>query len=269
MPRCLPSLADGEQWSSSALALALGTSQRTVQRALDALAVAGKVQALGRGRARRWMTPPLPGFATTLLLPAPLPGGEYLREPSTRIARAGFRPTRRMHDETSKAEIIREYGPFPEVEQVGGVSFDGEHVWFASGTRLNASIRRAAGSCARSTSPRMPAPRSTASICSRSPRSRSRRSIRKPGACSPRFRRPAAAVTPASPGPKARSGSASTGNGRSIRSIRRPERSCAPSSPTASSPASPGSMASCGTAPGKTTRAICGASIRRRARCWS
>ncbi|MCU9956247.1 MULTISPECIES: helix-turn-helix domain-containing protein [Burkholderia] len=67
-------LADGEAWSSSALALALGASQRTVQRALDALAEAAKVQALGRGRARRWMTPPLPGFATTLLLPAPLPG---------------------------------------------------------------------------------------------------------------------------------------------------------------------------------------------------
>ena len=68
-------LADGESWSSSALALALGTSQRTVQRALDALASSGKAQALGRGRARRWMTPPLPGFATTLLLTAPLPGG--------------------------------------------------------------------------------------------------------------------------------------------------------------------------------------------------
>jgi hypothetical protein len=67
-------LADGEAWSSSALALALGASQRSVQRALDALAVAGKVQALGRGRALRWVTPPLPGFATTLLLPAPLPG---------------------------------------------------------------------------------------------------------------------------------------------------------------------------------------------------
>jgi DNA-binding transcriptional ArsR family regulator len=66
-------LADGESWSSSALALALGTSQRTVQRALDSLAAAGKVQSLGRGRARRWMTPPVPGFTTTLLLPAPLP----------------------------------------------------------------------------------------------------------------------------------------------------------------------------------------------------
>jgi predicted ArsR family transcriptional regulator len=66
-------LADGESWSSSALALALGTSQRTVQRALDSLAAAGKVQSFGRARARRWLTPPVPGFATTLLLPAPLP----------------------------------------------------------------------------------------------------------------------------------------------------------------------------------------------------
>ena len=66
-------LGDGESWSSSALALALGTSQRTVQRALDALAAAGKVQSFGRGRARRWMTPPVTGFTTTLLLPAPLP----------------------------------------------------------------------------------------------------------------------------------------------------------------------------------------------------
>jgi hypothetical protein len=68
-------LADGESWSSSALALALGASQRTVQRALDSLAAAGKVQSFGNGRARRWMTPPLPGFTTTLLLPAPLPSG--------------------------------------------------------------------------------------------------------------------------------------------------------------------------------------------------
>ncbi|HEX5888893.1 MAG TPA: hypothetical protein VFY61_09320 [Pyrinomonadaceae bacterium] len=65
-------LADGESWSSSALALALGTSQRTVQRALESLAAAGKVQAVGRARARRWMTPPLPGFTTTMLLSGPL-----------------------------------------------------------------------------------------------------------------------------------------------------------------------------------------------------
>lgn len=66
-------LADGEAWSSSALALALGTSQRTVQRALDSLAAAGKVQAFGRARARRWTMPPMPGFTTLLLLPAHLP----------------------------------------------------------------------------------------------------------------------------------------------------------------------------------------------------
>jgi tetratricopeptide (TPR) repeat protein len=71
--RVLAFLADGESWSSSALALALATSQRTVQRALDSLGAAGKVQSLGRGRARRWMSPPVPGFTTTLLLPAPLP----------------------------------------------------------------------------------------------------------------------------------------------------------------------------------------------------
>jgi hypothetical protein len=66
-------LADGESWSSSALALALGGSQRSVQRALDSLAAAGKAQSMGRGRARRWMTPPAPGLTTSLLLPASLP----------------------------------------------------------------------------------------------------------------------------------------------------------------------------------------------------
>jgi tetratricopeptide (TPR) repeat protein len=66
-------LADGESWSSSGLALALRTSQRSVQRALDSLAAAGKAQSFGRGRARRWLTRPMPGFTTTLLLLAPLP----------------------------------------------------------------------------------------------------------------------------------------------------------------------------------------------------
>ena len=70
-------LADGESWSSSALALALGSSQRTVQRGLDELAAEQKVQFFGRGRARRWLVPPLPGFQglmTPLLLPVQLPG---------------------------------------------------------------------------------------------------------------------------------------------------------------------------------------------------
>lgn len=67
-------LADGEAWSTSALALALGVSQRSVQRALGALAEAGKAESYGSGRARRWITTPPPGITTTLLLPAPLPG---------------------------------------------------------------------------------------------------------------------------------------------------------------------------------------------------
>ena len=69
----LACLADGEAWSSSALALALGASQRTVQRALDDLAAAGKVQWFGLARARRWTTPQVPGFTTILLLSGPLP----------------------------------------------------------------------------------------------------------------------------------------------------------------------------------------------------
>jgi DNA-binding transcriptional ArsR family regulator len=64
-------LADGEGWSTSALALALGSSQRTVQRALPALEAAGQVRALGRGRTRRWLSPTVSGFTTTLLLPGP------------------------------------------------------------------------------------------------------------------------------------------------------------------------------------------------------
>jgi len=66
-------LADGEAWSTSALALALGVSQRSIQRALVALEVAGKVRSIGRARAQRWLAPPLAGFTPNLLLPATLP----------------------------------------------------------------------------------------------------------------------------------------------------------------------------------------------------
>ncbi|MCU4161697.1 helix-turn-helix domain-containing protein [Acidiphilium sp. AL] len=68
-------LADGEAWSSSALALALDVSARTAQRALEALAEDGKVESFGRGRACRWLTPNVPSFPTSLLLPAPLTRG--------------------------------------------------------------------------------------------------------------------------------------------------------------------------------------------------
>jgi tetratricopeptide (TPR) repeat protein len=66
-------LADGAAWSTSALALALGESQRTVQRALVELEGEGRVRAIGRARAQRWLAPPLAGFTTILLLPAALP----------------------------------------------------------------------------------------------------------------------------------------------------------------------------------------------------
>ena len=66
-------LADGDAWSSSALAIAIGASPRTVQRALDSLGAAGKAQPFGRGPARRWISAPTPGFPTILLLPGPLP----------------------------------------------------------------------------------------------------------------------------------------------------------------------------------------------------
>ena len=66
-------LSDGAPWSTSALALALGASQRTVQRALAELEASARVRAIGHARARRWLSPPLAGFTTILLLPAALP----------------------------------------------------------------------------------------------------------------------------------------------------------------------------------------------------
>jgi len=66
-------LSDGAAWSTSALAMALGASQRTVQRALVELEAAGRVRSIGQARARRWLSPPLAGFTTILLLPAVFP----------------------------------------------------------------------------------------------------------------------------------------------------------------------------------------------------
>ena len=68
-------LADGEAWSSSALAIALDSSPRTVQRALEVLSASGRIAAIGRGPSRRWLAQPVPGFPTSLLLPGPLMAG--------------------------------------------------------------------------------------------------------------------------------------------------------------------------------------------------
>ena len=244
-------LADGESWSSSALALALGASQRTVQRALDALAAAGKVQSFGRGRARRWLTPPVPGFTTTLLLPAPLPSW-------TRILDEHQGKTM-----TVTAEILREYGPFPGVDARAWrhvrrparlVRLRRQAERPRSGERQGAALDRRRRACRHGL--RRPAP-----VPDRRGSHPEDRSEDRPGARHDSRARRRRRLR-ASPGPKARSGSASIATARSIRSIPRRARSCAPSSPTASSPASPGSTASSGTAPGKATRATCGASIR-------
>ena len=66
-------LADGQPWSTSALTLAVGDSQRTVQRALAELETTSDVRSIGRARAQRWLAAPLRGFTTILLLPASLP----------------------------------------------------------------------------------------------------------------------------------------------------------------------------------------------------
>jgi hypothetical protein len=68
-------LEGGESWSTSALAYALGSSQRTIQRALRGLEEAAAVRVVGRGRSRRWLAPALTGYATTLLLPGALTMG--------------------------------------------------------------------------------------------------------------------------------------------------------------------------------------------------
>jgi DNA-binding transcriptional ArsR family regulator len=68
-------LRGGESWSTSALATAMGSSQRTVQRALVALRDEGRVEVTGRGRSQRWVARPPEGFATTLLLVTRGPNG--------------------------------------------------------------------------------------------------------------------------------------------------------------------------------------------------
>lgn len=66
-------LADGAAWSTSALAQAMGASQRTIQRALADLQMKGQVHPIGKSRVRRWVCSPLAGFTTILLLPSVLP----------------------------------------------------------------------------------------------------------------------------------------------------------------------------------------------------
>ena len=141
---------------------------------------------------------------------------------------------------------------------------DGEHVWFAAGDKLNAldpasgktrALDRRRRACRHGLRRPAPVP------ARREPHPEDRSEDRAGARHHPRARR--RRRLGAGVGRRARSGSGSIATARSIRSIPRPARSCARSSPIASSPASPGSTASSGTAPGKATRANCGASIRR------
>ena len=154
----------------------------------------------------------------------------------------------------SPAEIIREYGPFPDVDHVHGVTYDGQQVWFAAGDKLNA-FDPASGKTVRSIE--VAAHAGTAfdgQHLFQIAEDRIQKIDPKTGRVLATI--PAAAVPRGSPGPKGRSGWGSMRTGRFIKSIPKPGRFFAPSSPTASSPGSPGSTESSGTAPGKVTRAI-------------
>jgi hypothetical protein len=168
----------------------------------------------------------------------------------------------------STAEIIRQHGPFPGVDHVHGVTYDGQNVWFAAGDKLIA-YDPASGKTLRSID--VAADAGTAfdgQHLYQLAGDRIQKIDPKTGRVLSTIRRPAAAVTRGSRGPKGRSGWGSIGTGRSIKLIPRQGRFFAPSSPTASSPGSPGSTESSGTAPGKVTRAICGESILERERFW-
>jgi hypothetical protein len=158
----------------------------------------------------------------------------------------------------SKAEILREYGPFPGVDRVNGVTYDGQHVWFASGDKLNA-FDPASGKTVRSID--VAAHAGTAFDGEHLFQIAEDR-IQK---IDPKTGR----VLRGSRGPKAPSGWGNIGAGRSIKSIPKQGRSFAPSIPTASSPELPGSTESSGTAPGKATKAMSGESILKRVRSWS
>jgi hypothetical protein len=154
----------------------------------------------------------------------------------------------------SAAEILREYGPFPGIDQVHGVTFDGQHVWFASGDKLNA-LDPASGTVARAID--VAAHAGTAfdgQHLFQIAEDRIQKIDPATGRVLATIPAPGGGADSGSPGPKGHSGSDSIASGRSTRSIPRPGQSCAPSSPTASSPASPGSTASCGTPPGKVTK---------------
>ena len=217
-------LADGESWSSSALGLALGTSQRTVQRALDELA-ARRQSAVFRARPRAALADAAAARIHDGLV-TPHCAGVGLASPHDKFKsrhRSRVRAVRRRRRRAWRHLRRRERLVLLRRPPQRGRS------------------RERQGAAHASTSHRTPEPHSTASTFSDRRETRSTRSIPRPAACCTPFPRRAAAVTPAWPGPKVQFvGRANIARARSARSIRRPARCCARSNRTASSPASPG-----------------------------
>lgn len=168
----------------------------------------------------------------------------------------------------SKAEVVREYGPFPGAERVHGVSYDGQHVWFGCGDKLNA-FDPSSGQMQHSID--VAAHAGTAfdgQHLFQIAENRIQKIDPKTAAeCWPQSPRPATAETRGSRGLKARSGSDNIEIAKSIRSILIPAPSSAPSSRTASSLASPGWMANSGTQPLKVTKVNCVTLTPTRERC--
>ena len=156
----------------------------------------------------------------------------------------------------SIAEILREYGPFSGIPSVHGVTYDGQNVWFAAGDTLNA-LDPASGKMLRSID--VAASAGTAfdgQHLYQLAEDRIQKIDPKTGRVLATIPAPPVATIQASPGPKGHSGLGSMKTGRSIKWILKQARFFARSSLPASSPESPGSRESSGTAPGTTTGAI-------------
>ena len=155
----------------------------------------------------------------------------------------------------SVAEILREYGPFTGIDRVHGLTFDGRHLWFASGDKLNA-FDPASGRIVRSID--VAAEAGTAfdgQHLFQLADDRIQKIDPKTGRVIATIPRPPAVAIRGLPGRKGHSGWGRPEAGRSTKSIPKRELFFAPSNPTVSLPASPGSTASSGTALGKATRA--------------
>jgi hypothetical protein len=165
------------------------------------------------------------------------------------------------------ANIVREYGPFPDVTDVHGVSYDGANVWIATGETLNA-VDPDSGKMVRAI--KVPAHAGTAFD--------GQHLFQIAGDRIQKVDPQTGDVVATVPTPDGGASGMAWAEGtlwvaqyrdRKIHQVRKPARFFAPSSRTASSPASPGSVTNSGTAPGKPTKANCATSTQKQAKFWS